>query len=272
MDFDGKVFEKSLVKGRGLKYLAKSLTLPEVQPGSIIEYSYSYDFAEYQIYDSHWILSEDLFTKRANFSLKPFNNSYSRFVVRWMWHGLPPGTNPPKEGKDSVIRMEASNIPAFQTEDFMPPENEMKARVDFYYSDDPKDNEPDSFWKGVGKRRNADLEHFIDKRNAMQQAVSQIVTPQDTPEEKLKKIYYRVQQLRNTSYEVSKTEQEEKREKNKKTPNVEDVWSRGSGDGMQLTWLFLALVRAAGMEADGCGLQAVIPTSSTIRVRLTVTA
>ena len=251
VDFDGKVFEKSLVKTRGLKYLAKTLTLPEVQPGSIIEYSYSYDFAEYQLYDSHWILSEDLFTKRANFTLKPYSNSYARFVVRWMWHGLPPGTDPPKEGKDSVIRMEAHDIPAFQTEDFMPPESEMKARVDFIYSDDPKDNDPESYWKGVGKRRYADLEHFIDKRNAMQQAVSQIVTPQDPPEEKLKKIYYRVQQLRNTSYEVAKTEQEEKREKTKKTPNVEDVWSRGAGDGMQLTWLFLALVRAAGMEADG---------------------
>jgi len=32
--------------------------------------------------------------------------------------------------------MEATNIPAFLTEDYMPPENELKARVDFIYEDD----------------------------------------------------------------------------------------------------------------------------------------
>jgi Domain of Unknown Function with PDB structure (DUF3857)/Transglutaminase-like superfamily len=248
---DGKVFEKSLVKSRGVKYLAKTLTLTDVQPGSIIEYSYSYDFTEHLIYDSHWVLSEDLFTKHAIFTLKPYNSSYARFSVRWTWQGLPPGTAPPKEGPDHIIRLEASNIPAFQTEDFMPPATELKSRVDFIYSDDPNDQNPDNYWKSVSKKRYADLEHFVDKRNAMQQAVAQIVTPQDPPEEKLKKLYYRVQQLRNTSYEVSKTEQEEKREQTKKAPTVEDVWSRGYGNSLQLTWLYLALVRAAGMEADG---------------------
>ena len=248
---DGKVFEKSLVKSRGVKYLAKTLTLTDVQPGSVIEYSYTYDFTEHLIFDSHWILSEDLFTKRAVFSLKPYNSPYNRLSVRWMWQGLPPGTDLPKESPDHVIRLEARNIPAFQTEDFMPPANELKARVDFIYSDDPNDKDPDVFWKNVGKKRYADLDHFIDKRNAMQQAVAQIVTPQDPPEEKLKKLYYRVQQLRNTSYEAAKTEQEEKREQTKKTVNVEDIWSRGYGNGLQLTWLYLALVRAAGLEADG---------------------
>jgi hypothetical protein len=33
---------------------------------------------------------------------------------------------------------------------------------------------------------------------------------------------------------------------------VGEVWKRGYGDGTQLTWLYLALVRAAGFEAYGC--------------------
>jgi hypothetical protein len=36
-NFDGKVYEKEIVKARGLKYLAKTFTLSDVQPGSIIE-------------------------------------------------------------------------------------------------------------------------------------------------------------------------------------------------------------------------------------------
>jgi hypothetical protein len=37
VNFDGKVYEKEIVKTRGLKYLAKTFTFPDVQPGSIIE-------------------------------------------------------------------------------------------------------------------------------------------------------------------------------------------------------------------------------------------
>src|SRR5262249_7202922 len=61
----------------------------------------------------------------------------------------------------------------------------------------------------------------------------------------------RVQHIRNTSYEAEKTEQEQKREKEKDPGNVEDVWKKQYADGMELTWLFLALTRAAGFDAAG---------------------
>jgi hypothetical protein len=41
--FDGKVVEQTIVKAKGLKYLAKTFTLPDVQTGSIIEYHYTVD-------------------------------------------------------------------------------------------------------------------------------------------------------------------------------------------------------------------------------------
>src|SRR5438045_7918308 len=93
-------------------------------------------------------------------------------------------------------------------------------------------------------------ECFIVKRKAMDQAVSEIVAASDSPETKLQNIYARVQQMRNTSYEREKTEQEQKRDKEKQINNVEDLWKRGYGDGDQLTWLFLGLSRAAGLEAS----------------------
>jgi hypothetical protein len=68
---------------------------------------------------------------------------------------------------------------------------------------------------------------------------------------KLRKIYARVQQIRNTSYEAEKTEQEQKREKEKPPTNVEDLWKKQYGDGVDLTWLFLGLARAAGFDASG---------------------
>jgi len=249
-NFDGKVFDKTIVKAKGVKYLAKTFTLPDVQVGSIIEYSYSIDFAEGYLFDTHWILSNDLFAKHAKFSLKPYSGG--QWNVRWTWHLLPEGTEPPKEGPDHIIRLEVSNIPAFRTEDYMPPADELRSRVDFIYSEEFIDlKNPDKYWHNVGKKWNGSLESFVGKRKAMEEAVAQIVSPSDSQEVKLQKIYARVQQLRNTSYEIEKTEQEQKREKQKDASNVEDLWKSGYGNATDLTWLFLGLARAAGFEAYG---------------------
>jgi len=252
-DFGGQVFDKELVKGRGVKYQAKTFTLPDVQVGSILEYYYTIDYHEYMLYNSGWLLSHELFTKKGQFSLKPFRgDAFNIYSLRWSWNSLPPGAVPPKEGPDHIVRMEATNIPAFQIEDHMPPHEELKSRVDFIYEMGISESDAKSYWKQFGKKKNGELESFVGKRKAMEEAVAQIVSPNDSQEVKLRKLYDRVQQIRNTSYELRKTEQEQKREKEKSPENVEDVWKRGYGDGVQLTWLFLGLVRAAGFEAYGC--------------------
>jgi hypothetical protein len=244
--FDGKVYEQTIVKAKGLKYLAKTFTLPDVQVGSIIEYRYTQDFnAVYNA--SRWVLSSELFTKRAKFSLKA-NPDYP---LRFSWPlGLPDGTETPKVER-GTIRMTAVNIPAFQVEDYMPPEDSLKFRVDFIYSDEgTAEKDPAKFWKAVAKRQNDRVESFVNKKKAMEQAVQETVAAGDSPDSKLHKIYARVQLLRNTSYEKEKTEQEQKRSKEKELASVEDVWKRGYGDGGQITWLFLGMARAAGFEAS----------------------
>jgi hypothetical protein len=89
IEFDGKVYEQMVEKTKGVKYLAKTFTLPDVHAGSIIEYHYSIDFADHWIFGSHWLLSEDLFTKKAIFTLKPYQkipwncNGAGLQVCRW---------------------------------------------------------------------------------------------------------------------------------------------------------------------------------------------
>jgi hypothetical protein len=247
--FDGTVYEKPIVQARGVKWLAKTFTMPDVRVGSIIEYRYRHQFQWGFVFNSHWILSQDLFTKDAKFSLDP----YRGFHLRYSWPvGLPTGTERPKDERGK-IRLESRDVPAFVTEDYMPPENELKFRVDFIYvSDfDPKpEKDPDVFWKTYGKRIFHLVDNFVDKRRAMTEAVATIVDPGDSPEVKLHKIYERTLRVRNLSFERQKSQQEADRESLKTAKNVEDLWKQGYGDGNQITWLFLALVRAAGIQAD----------------------
>jgi hypothetical protein len=251
VNFTGKPFDRMIVKARGVKYMARTFTLPNVQVGCILEYFYTTDLAENFVFDSHWILSDELFTKSAKFSLMPYTSDYMPIHLRWTWHLLPTGSGLPAEQPDHAITLESSDIPAFQTEDYMPPENELKSRVDFIYTEDSFEKDPNKFWKKWGKNRNEQLESFVGKRKAMEQAVASIVAATDSPEVKLQKIFARVQQIRNTSYEEEKTEQEQKRNKEKEPDNVETIWKKQYGNGVQLTWLFLALARAAGLDASG---------------------
>ncbi len=250
-NYEGKVAEKTVVKARGVRYLAKILTLLNVQKGSIIEYYYRVDLKENYIFDSRWILSEELFTKYAKFSLKSWSPDYETITLHWSWRELPPGAGTPAQGSDKIIRLEAHDIPAFHVEDYMPPEDEMKSRVDFIYSTGRPEKDKDKFWTQVGKDRYEALDKFLGKHGALQGAVAQIVAPNDDPETKLRKLYARVQQMRNTSYENSKTAQEQKRETAKANKTIEDIWKHGYGNGVELTWLFLGLARDAGFDAYG---------------------
>jgi Domain of Unknown Function with PDB structure (DUF3857)/Transglutaminase-like superfamily len=249
VNFGGTVYEKPIVQVRGVKFMAKTFTMPDVQIGSIVEYRYRHAFESRFVFNSQWILSQELFTKYAKFSLDP----YRQIAITYSWPvGLPADTAPPKEERGR-IRLETRDVPAFVTEEYMPPENELKYRIDFNYHPDSDigfEKDSEVFWKKFGKRANAHLEDFIDKRRAMADAVSQIVAPGDTADVKLHKIYERAQRIRNLSYERQKSAQEEDREKLKQGKNAEDVWKRGYGDGNQIAWLFLALVRAAGIQAD----------------------
>jgi len=245
VNFDGKVYEKMVVKAKGVKFLAKTFTMPDVQPGSIVEYRYLRLLPEGYVFDSRWLLSEDLFTKRAKFSLNPS----SLFDLEWSWpRGLPPGTHPPVMDHH-IVRLETQDVPAFQVEDYMPPEDEMKYRVDFRYAR-ILEKDPDKFWREEARRLYRGIDSFTDKHKAMEQAVAQIVSPLDTSEEKLRKIYARCQKIRNTSYEREKTQQEADREKLKSIQNVEDIWKHGYSGNLGINWLFLALARVAGFDAS----------------------
>ena len=245
--FDGTVYEQPVYKARDVKVMAKSFTLPEVQKGCIIEYRFRRLLGSGYVFDSHWILSESLFTRYGRFSLEPNR----RFSMRMSWPvGLPEGTDPPQRS-GSRFRLEIHDVPAFVSEDLMPPEEELKMRVDFIYLDeDSAEKDPVVFWRNFGKHQFHKVEDFVDQRQAMTRAVAQIVAADDSPGVKLHKIYARAQQIRNRSFERRRTEQEVERENEKEDKNVKDVWEHGYGDGEQIAWLFLGLVRAAGLTAD----------------------
>ncbi len=246
-NFKGKTSEKLIEKASGLKVLAKTFSLPDVQPGCIIEYKYRMQYDPQRLYPTQWTVQEGLFTRRVRFTNYPYQGATAPASF-YRTFGLAPNQVPQKQ-KDGSLRLELENIPAFEEEAYMPPAVELKSRIEFFYSEHAQES-PQDFWKRTGKEQNEQVDRFTNKREAIQQVVAQTTGPSDSPEAKLRKLYARAQQVRNLDYENDKTQKEEKRQNLKTNDSVEDVIQRGVGSGRDIDCLFLALAREAGFEAD----------------------
>src|SRR5262249_40878799 len=153
VEFTGKPFEKTILKGRGFKVLAKAFTLPDVIVGSIVEYKFRLKGFTSDL----WVLQHPLYTVRQSFSFHPLTAGYS---VAWVTSNLP-GQRPQKNGENVELQLDA--MPAFEAEALMPPEDVYKPYVRFYYLPSGLAN-PDRFWDNIGKQNSLALEKYIGNR------------------------------------------------------------------------------------------------------------
>ena len=250
VNFEGKPFEKTVVKVSGFKYLAKTFTLPDVQPGSIIEYKYRDQSDPDFYFNNTWTVQGDLFTRLARFSIKPDSSEHAPLLAFRYAH-LPKDVKPEKQAK-GYYALEVHDLPGIEDEAYMPPAKSLKGRVEFYYPDRnaPERETVQHYWERIGKSWNEVVDNYLNKKGALQTEVFRVVSPNDPPETKLRKLYARAREIRNLSYEESKTVKEAKHENLKPNDSVEDVIKRGYGNSRQINYLLVGLLRAAGFESS----------------------
>ena len=249
--FNGKVFDKLVAKYKDYAVYSKSFSIPDVEVGSIIEYRYTYHWDSHWIIDSSWMVQQELATRDADFSLNPWvpTSSYDlNYPLSWLIFFISQ-ENQPKEDNKHVIRMTIHNVPPFEKEDYIPPENELRARVEFTYTEGTRPTSADEYWNKFAVRWSKGTESYLDKKSEAQAEVASVVAASDAPEVKLRKLYAHVQKLRNLTYERSKSEKEAKTEKLKENKTAEDVLKHGYGNSNELNSAFVALARAAGFPA-----------------------
>jgi hypothetical protein len=142
--------------------------------------------------------------------------------------------------------LDVTNIPPYVEEEHMPPALPYKYYVRFYYRAIANS---DQFWSQEGKYWSQDVNHFMGKKGGIAETVASITTPSDTPEQKVKKIYAYMAKIDNLSYRPQRTEQEQKVLGQRENRGAEDVLRQQIGDRDDITRLFVAMVRAAGIPA-----------------------
>jgi hypothetical protein len=254
--FTGKAFDTARLKAHGIKYLAKTFTLPNVQVGSIIEWKYT-EYWDRYFFAAHWAVQEDLYQKHAKFVFIPYLGSHDvvdyhgdiQDRVFYTNIGLPPDATI-KTTVNSRMELEMKDIQAFEPEPYEPPAELLKMRVNFYYGTE-KMRKPAEFWKEQGKYWSQDADSFMGHYSSVAAAANQAVSPADTPEQKVRKIYAQIQHMRNLTYSDRESRMDEllDQENNKEKRTLEDVLRKNEGHRDELTRLFVAMVRAVKIPA-----------------------
>lgn len=249
-EFTGKPFQKTVIKARGVKVLAKAFTMPEVNVGSIIEYKYKIEWPGI-LTDNYWTIQHELYTVKESFRMKPYSGLLEGFEngyqVAALYSHMPNNIKPVQ--KSGGYELDVENMAAFESEGYMPPEEDIKPQMRFFYISTTSST-TDKFWQDAGRKWNDEAEHFIGNRKEISQAAAQAIGNETDPEQKLRKLYARAQQVRNLTYERERTELEQKKEKLKLNQNAGDVLARDTGYRDDITRFFVALARSAGFDAS----------------------
>ncbi len=229
-------------KSSKLEVKQKVFILPNVEVGSILEYTYDYNSQD--LGPPRWDIQQKYFADKEHFEfLSSGGITY--------WERLPPGAAV-KTGFGGLYKLDLTDVPPIPDEEWMPPVDSLLYTVDFDYVGD--------FYGGSATQGNAtamwaeaaaDWSHGIDAMTeptkAIHDAVNGVVQPSDSEMDKAKKLYGAVEALDNTDFSRAKGQTERKKLKLKEGWEPEVTWKQKSGTGPQLAILYLSMLRAAGV-------------------------
>jgi len=240
------------VKTKNIQLNTMVFTLPSVEVGSILEYSLQVRYDDNVVSSPNWDVQKTYFVHQAHFYFNPSKsggivNSRGDVLSNLMWslHARD-NTKVQYDAAHGSYTFDISDVPPIPQEDWMPPLNSVNWHVEFYYT---AYHTGSDFWTNEGKHWAKETDEFAKPSKTIQQAVSQIVAPSDTDEQKARKIYDAVMKLENTRFGREKSEAERKKEKLKQIKRAEDVWNQKSGSDDDIALLFVAMARAAGLKA-----------------------
>ena len=236
--------ELVVAKGKHFQVDSIAFTLPDVEVGSILEYRLHIRFKDEAPLPS-WELQTSYFIHKEHFFFD--SGQMMSAAIGGIAAVTTPSDSPVKmQYKKSQSTVDLADVPQAPDEDWMPPTNTIRWRVEFFYT---HADSIDHYWKRELNEWIYGLKDFIEPTGAIKKAAASLVSPDDTDEQKARKLYAAVMKLDNTDFSREKSEAERKKDKLKEILGADDVWKNQAGNGNQLALLYVALARAAGLKS-----------------------
>lgn len=281
--FTGQIFDKSAIRYRRFRIALKTFAVPDVDAGTIIDFRYrivmdtggssggsdedaldnlqlgggkpeeggfpkNKEFLSFPAF--RWEVQADLFTRKAKFVYTGHPYIWTLFGapcrLAWVSHKL--GEAEP-EIKGNRVELELANIPAFEEEEYMTPEEAEQMSVDIFYLD-RRIAGSDEFWKRECQTWQKAAERFIGDTAKLAAKAQELAGDAADAAARLRRIYEGAQKIRNLSYKKGLTRKQRKEQKIKSNRGAAEVLERGYGVRSDITRTFVGLARAAGFEAQ----------------------
>jgi hypothetical protein len=248
-------------EGEQMRVNRKVFTLPSVEVGSILEYTYTIQNDDNICSSPHWEIQRPFFVHKAHYLFTPakqflsgreqdssmyIEDEHKRVVNTLIWWTHLPAGGSVKSDIAHHFSVDVEDVPPAPDEEWMPPVESILYKVFFYYKAASNASE---FWINDAKLWSNDVDRFAEPSKSIKGAVASLISPSDSDLDKAKKLYKAVQALDNTDYSRRKTESEMKQLKLKAARHAEDIWKQKSGSSKDIAMLYLAMLRAAGLTA-----------------------
>lgn len=236
-------------------------TMPDVEVGSVIEYRYQVRYDRY-LTAPGWDLQKQYFIHKEHFVFHPsrqflpqdvtgegvgdsqLKDSHENVLTDIRFRPvLPAGKILTKDAMGNYV-LDLSDIPPIPQEPFAPPLNSEAYRVDFFYTYTP---DVKDYWQKQMAFWTKAVNQYTSSTQALQNAVKELVSPSDPPIEKARKLYEAVQKIEN----LDSTPDGAPLTGSEYIPRgkVDSVLLNKKGSSNQIAFLYLALVRTAGISA-----------------------
>jgi hypothetical protein len=240
------IFDRELIKTKGLKVSGKTFALPNVEVGDIIEYRYR-ETRDNEI-ASHMRLyfQREIPIWNVTYHLKPLSIPWLPFGMRTMAFqcDLPPFRQEPS----GFYATSMNYVPAFKEEPFMPPEDQLRSWLLIYYEEDKK-IEAEKYWKTIGRQDFARTKPLMKADDLIKRTAAELTSGAAKPEDQLAALdaFCRIK-IRNFNNSSSQMTGEE-RKALKENHSASDTLKQKAGSAIDVDMLFGALASAAGFEA-----------------------
>lgn len=238
------VFDREMVKYGKYKLKTKSIAVPGIEPGAIIEYKYREVFEHGTNY-SKLYFQREIPVQAVRYFLKP----HPRVLDPMKTYSARQAGSQFEQAGSGYFKTEMKNVPSFKEEPHMPPEDQIKLWMLVYYAPDVTDKTAEAWWKKKAKSLYDTQKDRMKINDDVRNATTEAIADATTPEQKLERIFnYCKTKIKDINDDASGITQEQKDKiKDKHSPS--DTLKRGYANGADINFLFAAMVNAAEMEA-----------------------
>ena len=241
------VFDRTTVKGGGLKGKAKSFAMPGVEPGAVVEYQWT------SIRRDELAMNLILYAQRST-PVRSMVMVFTPLKLRdWPYEMRIRSFNvtyDPPEQKGSSMTIRLNRIRGLLQEPYMPPDDQVRPWFLVDYTDH-KEPTLDVYWRNVGKDSHKTLAANLRVTPPVRDKSASLTAGITDPSERLRALHdFCRSKIRNV-YDDAHDYTDEFRTKflddEKRTP--EETLQRGYGTGEDMNILFAALAEAAGFKS-----------------------